>query len=196
MKHLKGKRKISRKEKWLLYKYRLAHHPLCQYFSDHVYHLTIKGKSYYVCKGCVNLNLGMIFGTILAPFILVFLDVKSWEAFIATWVLFLFTPLGVFFNLPRKIKDFFRFLLGIGQVSAIVTVILSIAELIKGWSILSLIVCVITLVTYFVSRKVLMRIRERRNREVCLNCDQYYLPHCEGMSDFPNRQTNLESSEK
>ena len=138
----------------------------------------------------------MIFGTILAPFILVFLDVKSWEVFIATWILFLLTPLGVVIELPRKIKDLFRFLLGIGQVSAILTVILSIIELIKGWSIWSLIVCIVTLLTYFVSRKVLMRIRERRNREVCLNCDQYYLPHCEGMGDFPNRQTNLESSNK
>ncbi len=165
------------KKKWALYPYRLAHHPLCEKFSEHVYHI----KGYKVCRGCFNLYIGLIVGLILAPIAIFVLKIDSLIAFITTNILYIFTPLSVLINPPRILKDFCRLLLGIAMINMIVTIILAIVELIGGFDIWTLMIIIITMLIYIVSRAYFMRLRSRRNEKVCRECDQFYLPRCEGM---------------
>lgn len=165
------------KRKWTLYPYRLAHHPLCERFSDHVYHI----KGYKVCKGCVNFYIGIIVGIILAPISIFVLNINFWIAFIATNILYIFTPLSVLFNPPRILKDFCRFLLGIAMISMFVTIILTLVDLISRFNIWALIIMMITILIFIVSRMYFMRLRSKRNEKICRECDQFFLPRCEGM---------------
>lgn len=165
------------KRKWALYPYRLAHHPLCEKFSEHVYHI----KGYKVCRGCFNLYTGIFVGIILAPIAVFVLKIDFWIAFIATNILYIFTPLSVVINPPRILKDLCRLLLGIAMISMIVTIILAIVDLVSGFNIWALIVILITMLIYIVSRTYFMKLRSRRNEKVCRECEQFYLPRCEGM---------------
>ena len=170
-------KKEKGKQKWALYPYRLAHHPLCEKFSEHVYNI----KGYKVCRGCFNLYIGLIVGLILAPIAIFVLKIDFWIAFITTNILYIFTPLSVIINPPRILKDFCRLLLGIAMVSMIVTIILAIVELFSGFKIWALIIIIITMLIYIVSRTYFMKLRSRRNEKICRECDQFYLPRCEGM---------------
>ena len=115
-------KKLTRREKWVLSPYRLAHHPLCSKFDDHLY--IIRGKK--VCRGCVNLYSGMIAGIILAPIFVFVLNISFWVTFIATNIMFIFTPISAFLKPPRWFKDISRFLLGVAMIS------LLIGSLVKG----------------------------------------------------------------
>ncbi|MHA1551167.1 MAG: hypothetical protein ACTSUP_03385 [Candidatus Heimdallarchaeaceae archaeon] len=165
------------KRKWALYPYRLAHHPLCERFSNHVYHI----KGHKVCKGCINLYIGFIAGIFLAPIAIFVLNINFWIAFITTNILYIFTPLSVLINLPRILKDFCRFLLGIAMISMLVTIILTIVELFNGFNIWALTIMMITILIYIASKMYFTRLRSRRNEKICRECDQFYLPRCEGM---------------
>lgn len=175
---MKKEKKEQMKRKWALYPYRLAHHPLCERFSDHVYHI----KGYKVCKGCVNLYIGFIVGLILAPISIFVLNINFWIAFITTVILYIFTPLSVLINPSRILKDFCRFLLGIAIISMFVTIILTIVELVSGFNIWALTIMIITILIFIVSRMYFMRLRSKRNEKICRECDQFYLPRCEGMT--------------
>lgn len=185
-------KKLTRREKWVLSPYRLAHHPLCSKFDSHVY--TIRGKK--VCRGCVNLYSGMIFGLILAPIVVFVLHIDFWIAFIATNVLFIFTPISAFLEPPRWFKDICRFMLGIAMISAGLSIILGIVAIIQGklWG--PLIVILITLVVYISSRAYFTRFRNRKNEEVCRNCEQFYNPRCDGMVSAVDKAKGLESLDK
>lgn len=174
---MKQEKREQLKRKWTLYPYRLAHHPLCERFSNHVYHI----KGYKVCKGCINLYIGFIVGIILAPIAIFVLNIDFWIAVIATNILYIFTPLSVLINPPRIVKDFFRFLLGIAMISMIVTIILTIIELFSGFNVWALTIMIITMLIYIVSRTYFMRLRSKRNEKVCRECDQFYHSRCEGM---------------
>jgi len=188
----KDRKKLKREERWLVYPYRLAHHPLCSKFEDHVY--TIKG--YKVCRGCVNLYSGFLVGIIIVPILAVFLNINFWIAFIATNVLFIFTPLSVFLHPPRVIKDFTRFLLGIAMVTCIATIIISIIELARGFNGWALAVIFVTITIYITSRRYFTRLRDRRNEQICRKCEQFYHPRCEGLVSGIDRAIALESHEK
>ncbi len=185
-------KKMTRREKWVLSPYRLAHHPLCTKFDDHVY--TIKGRK--VCRGCLNLYSGMIFGLILAPIVVFVLHISFWIAFIATNSMFILTPISAFLKPPRWFKDISRFLLGIAMISAGLSVILAIVELTKGMDWGAFAVIIITLSVYFGSRAYFTRFRDRKNEQVCRNCEQFYHPRCEGMRSVVDKVKGLESLEK
>lgn len=174
---MKLEKKEKVKRKWALYPYRLAHHPLCERFSDHVYHI----KGYKVCKGCVNFYIGLIIGTALTPIAIFVLNIDFWIALIATNMLYIFTPLSLLINPPRILKDFFRLLLGIAMISMLVTIILAIVELSRGFNIWALVIMMITILVYFLSKRYFMRLRSRGNEKICRECDQFFLPFCEGM---------------
>ncbi|MHA1346698.1 MAG: hypothetical protein ACTSVO_04435 [Candidatus Heimdallarchaeaceae archaeon] len=165
------------KHKWAFYPYKLAHHPLCERFSNHVYNI----KGYKVCRGCFNLYIGFIVGIIFAPIAIFVLNINFWTAVIATNILYIFTPLSVLINPPRNVKDFCRFLLGIAMMSMIVTIILTIVELVSEFNIWALIIMLLTMLVYIVSRTYFMRLRSKRNEKICRECDQFNLPRCEGM---------------
>ncbi|MHA1115871.1 MAG: hypothetical protein K9W45_05595 [Candidatus Heimdallarchaeum aukensis] len=179
------------KARWMLYPYRLAHHPTCEKYKDHVY--TIKGIK--VCRGCFNLYLGQIVGLILAFILSFVLDVEFWIPFILTYVLYSFTLLNLKFEIPRLIKDFFRFLLGIAVIMSYLTVILSIFELIKGINILAIVSLFLVGLTHLLSRTLLVKWRNGQNRKICLSCEQYHLPRCEGMKLAYDRMISLQVSE-
>lgn len=174
---MKLEKKEKVKRKWVLYPHRLAHHPLCERFSDHVYHI----KGYKVCKGCANLCIGLVIGTILTPIAIFVLSIDFWIALIATNILYIFTPLSLLINPPRILKDFFRLLLGIAIISMLVTIILAIVELSSGFNVWVLVTMMITILVYLLSKRYFMRLRNRGNEKICRECDQFYLPLCEGM---------------
>lgn len=175
-----------------LYPYRLAHHPLCSKFDDHVY--IIKGKK--VCRGCVNMYSGFLVGLIVDPILVVFLNINFWIAFAINWGLFLFTPISIFLKLPRVIKDFSRFLLGFALVNSVITVVLSLVQMIEDFKWGALAVLIITTLVYYFSRKYFTILRDKRNEEVCRNCEQFYHPRCEGMSSFPDASKPTPTSDK
>jgi len=160
-----------------LYPYRLAHHPLCSKFDDHVY--IIKGKK--VCRGCVNMYSGFLIGLILDPILVVFLNIDFWIAFAINWGLFLFTPISIFLNLPRVIKDFSRFLLGFALVNSVIIVALALVQMIVDFKWGALAVLIITVLVYYFSRKYFTILRDKRNEDICKDCEQFYHPRCEGM---------------
>lgn len=188
---MKLKRQIDT-EKWVKYPYRLAHHPLCDKFENHVY--TIKG--YKICRGCTNLYSGMFVGLIAIPFITILLHLNYWAMFAVTWGLYLFTPLTIIIKFPRIVKDFARFLLGIGLVSVTTTVILGIIALIKYSDYWGLIIAVISIIIYVVSKTSFTKIRERRNAEICLNCEYFRTPECAGMKPARDRAIGLSALAK
>ena len=171
--------KLKLKERWTMYPYRLAHHPLCDHFADHVYN--IRGQK--ICRGCVNYYGGIIVGLIVVPIIVVVLHINFWIAFAITNGLFIFTPLTVFLPAPRPLKDISRLMLGIAVVTALTTIVLSIIELVKNQTWLAFIPLLITVTVYFSSRKYFSKLRFRRNEQICRACEQFYLPHCDGMSE-------------
>ncbi len=190
---MKQDKKEQVKRKWALYPYRLAHHPLCKEFANHVYHI----KGYKVCRGCFNFYLGLIVGILLAPISIFILNIDFWIAFIATNMLYIFTPLSVLLNPPRIIKDFFRFLLGIAMISMIVTITLAIVELLSGFNIWALVIMLITISIYIISRRYFMRLRSKGNEKICRECDQFYLPLCEGMEQKEeSKKKTTEQSER
>ncbi|MCG3259019.1 MAG: hypothetical protein H7644_04695 [Candidatus Heimdallarchaeota archaeon] len=189
---MKRKEKMSRREKWMLSPYRLAHHPLCKNFDDHMYII----RGYKVCRGCVNLYSGMIAGLILAPIMVFVLKVTFWMAFAATVSLFIFTPISAFLEPPRLIKDISRFFLGIAMISAGLSIILSIVALAQAMNWWAFAVILITLFLYFVSRAYFTGFRNRKNEQVCRNCDQFYHPRCDGMVDAVDRAKAIESFNK
>ena len=171
------KKEIKRK-RWALYPYRLAHHPLCKEFEDHVY--TINGKK--VCRGCVNFYVGILLGIILAPIVVFVLKINYWMAFISTNILFIFTPLSVILNPPRIIKDICRLFLGMAMTSALLTIILSIVELFFGFKILPIVFGLLTIIIYIISKRYFTRLRMKKNESICRSCEQFYLPRCDGMA--------------
>ena len=185
-------KKLTRREKWILSPYRLAHHPLCSKFEEHVY--IIKGKK--VCRGCLNLYSGMIFGLILAPIVVFVLHINFWIAFIATNIMFIFTPISAFLNPPRWFKDVSRFLLGIAMISAGLSIILAVVALTQGMDWGAFAVILITLFVYFSSRIYFTRFRDRKNEQVCRNCEQFYHPRCDGMLSAVDKAKGLESLER
>ena len=185
---MKKTQKLSRKEKWKRYPYRLAHHPLCDHFADHVY--TIRG--YKVCRGCFNLYSGMIIGLILAPIAVFVLNITFWISFIATNVLYIFTPLCIIFDPPRIIKDFSRFLLGIAMISNVLSIILAIVELILDLNYGAIAVIILSIAIYTASRAYFRKIRDKRNENVCRSCEQFYLPRCDGMKKPVAKTDSLE----
>lgn len=186
------RKKLTKREKWMLSPYRLAHHPLCKKFEDHVY--TIRGKK--VCRGCLNLYSGMILGILLSPIVVFVLHIDFWDAFIATNVMYIFLPISAFLNPPRWFKDISRFLLGVAMISAGLSVILSIVALTKGMNWGAFAVIMITLFIYFASRAYFTKFRDRKNEQVCRNCEQFYHPRCEGMVSAIDKAKGLESLEK
>ncbi len=185
-------KKPKRKERWLLYPYRLAHHPLCSQFKDHVY--IIRGME--VCRGCVNMYSGVLLGLILIPIFDVVLNMNYWIAFTLNWGLFLFTPASVFLNPPRFVKDFSRMLLGVAIPNTFNIVILSIIKLTTGFNWGAFSILIITMLMYYFSRKYFSKLRDKRNEQVCRNCDQFYNPRCEGMRKSADRATAISSHEK
>ena len=185
-------KKPKRKERWLLYPYRLAHHPLCSQFKDHVY--IIRGME--VCRGCVNMYSGVLLGLILIPIFDVVLNMNYWMAFALNWGLYLFTPISVFLHPPRFVKDFSRMLLGVAIPNTFNIIILSIFKLTTGFNWGALIILIVTALLYYFSRKYFSKLRDRRNEQVCRNCDQFYNPRCEGMRKSADRATALSSHEK
>jgi len=175
---MKRKKKLSMKERWSLYPYRLAHHPLCNNFEDHLYTI---GK-YKVCRGCMNFYSGMLIGIILAPIAIFVLEINFWVAFATTNILYIFTPLSVVLNPPRIIKDFARLLLGIAMISSFLSIVLAIVRLFDGLNFGAIAVIIITPTIYFTSRFYFRGLRDRRNENVCRNCEQFYLPQCDGMT--------------
>lgn len=184
--------KPKRKERWLLYPYRLAHHPLCSEFKDHVY--IIRGAE--VCRGCVNMYSGVLLGLILMPIFDVVLNMNYWMAFALNWGLYLFTPISVFLHPPRVVKDFSRMLLGVAIPNSFNIIVLSIIKLSTGFNWGAFIMLLVTLLTYYFSRKYFSKLRDKRNEQVCRNCDQFYNPRCEGMRKSADRATALSSREK
>ena len=189
---MEEKTKPKRKEKWLLYPYRLAHHPLCSQFKDHVY--IIRGME--VCRGCVNMYSGVLLGLILIPIFDIFLHMNYWMAFALNWGLYLFTPISVFLHPPRVVKDFSRMLLGVAIPNTFNIIVLSIIKLTTGFNWGALIILIVTALLYYFSRKYFSKLRDRRNEEVCRNCDQFYNPRCEGMKKSADRATALSSHKK
>ncbi|MHA1399892.1 MAG: hypothetical protein ACTSQE_06070 [Candidatus Heimdallarchaeaceae archaeon] len=186
------KRRGQSEKRWLMYPYRFAHHPICDKFSEHFY--TIKGVK--VCRGCFNLYAGQFVGIILA-FISVFvLHISYWIPFIVTYALFAFTPLSITLHPPRKIKDFFRILLGIAIVSSYLVIILAIIELFQVFSFGGVIVIVLILLTHILARIILVPLREKDNRKACETCEQFTLPRCEGMKYVYDRVISLKSFRK
>jgi hypothetical protein len=154
----------------------------------------IKGKK--VCRGCVNLYSGMIFGLILAPIVVFVLNINFWIAFISTNVMFMFTPISAFLEPPRWFKDISRFLLGIAMISAGLSVILAIVTITTGMNWWAFAVILITLSIYFGSRVYFTRFRDKKNEQVCRNCEQFYHPRCEGMVSAVDKAKGLESLDK
>ncbi len=183
---------MTKREKWMLSPYRLAHHPLCKNFDDHMY--VIKGQK--VCRGCVNLYSGMIAGLILAPIMVFVLKVTFWMVFTAMLVLFIFTPISAFLDPPRLIKDVSRFFLGIAMIAAGLSVILSIVTLAQAMNWWAFVVILVTIALYFSSRAYFTRYRNRKNEQVCRKCDQFYHPRCDGMVDAVDRAKAVESFNK
>ncbi|MHA1686522.1 MAG: hypothetical protein ACTSYD_08970 [Candidatus Heimdallarchaeaceae archaeon] len=188
---MKLKREIKN-ERWLQYPYRLAHHPLCDKFANHVY--TIKGVK--ICRGCTNFYSGMIIGLILIPLLTAFLHLNFLVLFALNWGFFIPTVLAVILDPPRIFKDFSRFLLGIGMISALCTVIVGIIATIKDQDYWGAIIAFLTVIIYFVSKSYFSRIRNRRNAAICMACEQYLLPRCDGMKDSYDRAIGLISLEK
>lgn len=175
--------KSKRRDTWTMFPYRLAHHPLCKEFSNHVYEV----RGHKVCRGCVNYYGGMILGVILVPVLIFILNINYLISFAITIGLFFFTPLSLLFNLPRPLKDVIRMMLGIAIICALATEILSIYELIINqvwWAFIPLFTIA---ALYIISKKYLTRYRNRKNEEVCRNCEQFYLPRCDGMSEDVDR---------
>lgn len=188
---MKLKKEIKR-ERWLQYPYRLAHHPLCDKFADHVY--TIKGIK--ICRGCTNFYSGMIVGLILIPLLTVFLELSFWILFALNWALFVPTILAVILSPPRIFKDFSRLLLGVGMISAACTIVVGIIYTIETSNYWGLIIALLTIIIYFTSKSYLSKIRNRRNAAICMSCEQYLLPRCDGMKDSYDRAIGLLSLEK
>jgi len=182
-------KKLTKREKWVLSPYRLAHHPLCSKFDDHVY--IIKGKK--VCRGCVMLYSGMIFGLILAPIVVFVLNISYWMSFVAMFSMFIFTPISAFLEPPRWFKDISRFLLGIAMIGAGLSVILSIVTLTQGINWWAVAVFLTTIALYFSSRFYFTRFRDRKNEQICRNCEQFYNPRCDGMVSAVDKAKGLES---
>ncbi len=168
---------LTTKEKWLRYPYRLAHHPICSHFDDHVY--MIKGLR--ICRGCVNMYSGVLIGIILAPIAVFVLQINFWVAFATTNVLYIFTPISIIFNPPRIIKDISRLLLGVALISSLLSIVLSVVRLVEGLNYGAISVIIITFSIYLSSRFYFSRLRDKRNENVCRNCEQFYLPRCDGM---------------
>ena len=96
-------------------------------------------------------------------------------------------------------KDFCRLLLGIAMMSMVVTIILSIIELFKGFNFWALVVLLVSILIYVVSRRYFTRLRSKKNEKVCRECDQFYLPRCEGMGQklsSEEKTTNVLDSSK
>jgi len=184
---LKNKRNIKAEERWLIYPYRWAHHPLCEKFSDHVY--TIKG--YKICRGCFNMYLGMLVGMIIIPLLVLYAKFNYLYLFILLWFLFLPTPLSVYLHARRVVKDISRQLLGIGIITTFTTITVALISFFKNKDYWGLVVAIIVFFIYVLSYKILSKERERRNRAICMSCEQYGLPKCEGLESYYERAIGL-----
>ncbi len=187
-------RKSTKEERWLMYPYRLAHHPICDKFKDHMY--TIRGVK--VCRGCFNLYLGQFIGIITTITVIYGFHVtfSYWFPFWLTYVLFTFTPLSVILEPPRPVKDFFRFLLGIAVISSYLAIILAFIELLQRFSWYPLIAIIALILTHIIARVILIPLRKKQNKAICESCEQYNLPRCDGMKYYYDRHVSLAAFKK
>ncbi len=144
-----------------------AHHPPCSVFRDHVYEI----KGYLICRGCFNFYLGITIGIILFAIIIPLLHMSVWTLFFIILLTFLPTPIVIFIEPFRIVKDIVRLILGISSAASLVLVIytpiLVITKIIK-WELLF--IPLLTLICFFVFLKLFSSIRYKRNLEICLNC--------------------------
>jgi len=136
---------------------------------------------------------GMIFGLILAPIVVFVLNISYWMSFVAMFSMFIFTPISAFLEPPRWFKDISRFLLGIAMIGAGLSVILSIVTLTQGINWWAVAVFLTTIALYFSSRFYFTRFRDRKNEQICRNCEQFYNPRCDGMVSAVDKAKGLES---
>ena len=159
--------------------YRISHHPLCENFEKHVYH--IRGRK--VCRGCFMQYLGVT----IAIFLLIIGTYFTWwsgtnEIQIGLILYFLIIPtvITAFFMKNRILKDFSRFLLGVSFSVAFSLLIFTPNLLIKTW----------ILMNFLPGYIYLNKRRAQKNNEVCMGCpENQNIPNCSGYQIYADRES-------
>ena len=129
-----------------------SHHPAQPEFRSHVW----KIGGLYFCKGCVVTFAGAVFGIVLFA-------LSGWLRWFSDWEigaifvgLLLPSVFSSLLQLPRWCRHIGRFLLGILLASAFLMLFVTDSWLIRG----------VIILTYFVTKTPLERLRNRQNREL------------------------------
>ena len=161
--------------------YRISHHPLCDYFGDHVYH--IRGRK--VCRGCAMQYSGMIFAFVIVilgslPIFNFWTSTNEIQVGIILYFLVLPTLITAFVIKNRKFKDAARFMLGMAFTIAFVVFIFTPNILVK----------IFIFFNFLPGYIYLQKRREAKNTEICINCDEYERsPYCSGYQIYADRES-------
>ncbi|MHA1303219.1 MAG: hypothetical protein ACTSPI_05905 [Candidatus Heimdallarchaeaceae archaeon] len=150
-----------------------AHHPDCTHFREHVY--VIKG--YRICRGCFKFYLGLFLGILLFSILPFFVYLDSWNLFFIVCLTFIPTPIAIFIEPFRIVKDIVRLILGISTAASIAIVVISVFNILNDsltWYRIYLPLVVVFGFFFFLNRFV--PLRHRKNNEICQKCS---IPKCE-----------------
>ena len=170
-------RNLSQK---ILGPYRISHHPLCDNFSEHVYH--INGKK--VCRGCVMQYSGMIVAFVLIiignlPSLHLWKFLNEFQVGLVLYLMISPTILTAFIIKNRKIKDFARFTLGASFTIAIAQFLFTPNLIIKFW----------IAINFIPGYLYLNKRRAVKNEEICQICPEYKnIPYCAGFQTYSQRE--------
>ena len=161
--------------------YRISHHPLCDNFREHVYH--IRGRK--VCRGCAMQYSGMIFAFALIflgslPVFNLWISMNEIDVGLILYFLIFPTILTAFFIKNRKIKDIARFMLGMAFTIAFILLVFTPNLLIK----------IFIFINFLPGYIYLQKRRETKNNEICENCEEYESrPYCSGYQIYADRES-------
>ncbi|MDH5403614.1 MAG: hypothetical protein OEY49_14050, partial [Candidatus Heimdallarchaeota archaeon] len=73
----------DRNSKWLSFNYRLAHHPTCDNFTVHFYHI----RKMKICRGCFMVYTGMLIGIPLIIMLYRNYNLNLNQYYLVLWIL-------------------------------------------------------------------------------------------------------------
>lgn len=116
--------KIKLSDRFKLWKKRLkyswnftyAHHPLCNRYEDHLFHIQIREKTLYLCQGCTLTIIGAVFGFLFSLFGLLRWIDYNWFHLTLVFTIIMSSILVVELKKVenRPVKRIIRFLGGFG----------------------------------------------------------------------------------
>jgi len=155
--------KLWLKKLQLSWRFKFAHHPLCDRYKGHVFQIGRK-KPFFLCQGCSLTAFGIITGTILFLFIFQLKSNLIYWLILINAALFSTLIIESLSIKSRGIKKFSRFILGIGLGISFMIIINGSMPLIIKFGISANVIIGYSIFRFFR--------RDKEKKDLCKSCPE------------------------